>query len=130
MATVAVANEVSLDSENIVEFTVSVGDKLQLCPPIARPAITFSKDQSDKKKYRKGFIVLNDKLGEFTAEDGDCVIYQHNKSGKQIIQYASAGIGEMSYYAIIDGITVHDHASIYQGGPAFATYYAEVPKEE
>ncbi len=124
--------EVNLDSENIVEFTVSIGDKIRLCPPIAQPAIEFTADQlSEKPDHRlKGFTILNDKLGEFTGEDGDCVIYYHTKSGRQIIQYNSMGIGYKVYYAIVDGIIVHDHASIHEGGPAFATYYAETPREE
>ena len=122
------STEINLDSENIVEFTVSVGDTIKLCPPPSYPPMSFT--NTDTGKYLKGFLIMRPDLGKFTGSLGDCVKYKHDKSGKQIIQFASRGLGEKYFYAIVSGITVHDHASIAQGGPAFATYFADVPAEQ
>ena len=122
------STEINLDSENIVEFTVSVGDTIKLCPPPSYPPMSFT--NTDTEKYLKGFLIMRPGLGKFTGSLGDCVKYKHDKSGKQIIQFASRGLGEKYFYAIVSGITVHDHASIAQGGPAFATYFADVPAEQ
>ena len=124
------SSEINIDSENVVEFTTAVGDSLKLCPPVAYPPIEFD-STLDSEYYRRGFIVLRPDLGKFVKNEGNmCVKYRHDKSGKQVIQYASQGLGEKHFYAIIAGITIHDHASIAQGGPAFATYFADVPTEE
>ena len=128
---VLTADSINLDAENVVEFTISVGDTIRLCPPAAYLAVSFTAEQEALvTQYLNGFIILNPDLGEFTEAEGMCVKYKHNKSGKQIIQYASKGLGEKYFYAIVSVITVNDHASIHQGGPAFATYYAETPTEE
>lgn len=125
------SDEINLDGENLVEFVVTVGDLIQICPPVVYPPIPFISGQTAQPtQYMNGFIILKPELGEFEASDGNCVKYRHKKSGKQIIQYASQGLGEKYFYAVVAGITVHDHASIAQGGPAYATYYADVPTEE
>ncbi len=125
------SDTINLDGENVIEFVVTIGDLLQLCPPVAYPPVPFTSEQEGlSKQYKNGFIILKPELGEFVGEDGDCVKYRHKKSGKQIIQFASQGLGEKYIYAVVAGITVHDHASIAQGGPAYATYYADVPTEE
>jgi len=119
---------INLDGENVVKFTTRVGDTIQLCPPIAYPA--YSDVVGAKEAL--GFVLLDKNLGDFEGKaDGSnmCVKYKHKISGKQIIQYISAGLGEKSFYVILDGIQVHDHGSIFQGGPAFATYYAEAVPE-
>ncbi|HEC64043.1 hypothetical protein LCGC14_0717000 [marine sediment metagenome] len=122
------STEINLDSENVVEFTVSVGDTIKLCPPPSYPPMGFT--NKDTTQYLKGFLILRPDLGKFTGLLGACVKYKHEKSGKQIIQFASRGLGEKYFYAIVAGITVHDHASIAQGGPAFATYFSDVPAEQ
>ena len=130
------STEINLDSENVVEFTVSVNDLIKLCPPPSYPTMEFTEVQkaltndTGKLQYLKGFIVLRPDLGGFEGSSGDCVKYRHEKSGKQVIQFASRGLGEKYFYVIVAGITVHDHASIAQGGPAFATYFADVPSEQ
>lgn len=126
--------DVDIDSQNVLSFAMSVGDRVKLCGPVNYPPVIFPDDPAyDAKYYLNGFIVLNQDLGEFEGSPTGsnlCVYYRHKQSGRQIIQYASEGLGQMSFYAILEGITVHDHASIPQGGPAFATYWAESREEE
>ena len=127
------ASTVNVDSQNVISFALSVGDKIKLCAPVNYPPVTFpTNPEYAPEYYLRGFIVLNKELGQFEGSpDGSnlCVYYKHKKSGRQIIQYSSVGLGETTFYAIVEAITVHDHASIPQGGPAFATYYAELPED-
>jgi len=123
-------SELNLHSENVVRFTASVGDLIRLCPPVVYPPEGKPSDDSPATQYLAGFTILKPDLGEFEgmfSGSNMCVKYRHKKSGKQIIQFASIGLGDVKFYAVIDGITIHDHASIPQGGPAFATYYVEPP---
>ena len=125
-------SNINLNSENIIRFTCSVGDKLKICQPISYPPVDFAED-ADPDHYLAGFIVLDQTLGKFDGmADGSnmCVYYVHEYSGQQIIQYSSKGLGSKQFYLVLDGMTVHDHASIPQGGPAYATYYAQSPEEE
>jgi len=128
----------NVDSQSsIVSFTIGVGDKVKLCAPVNYLPASFPTD-SDPEKYNSnyylnGFIVLNQELGKFTGavEGSDmCVYYQHLKSGRQIIQYCSNSLGLRNFYAILEGITVHRHDSVAQGGPAFATYWSGQRSEE
>jgi len=117
--------DVELDSQNIIKFTASVGDKLKICAPGHHlPAPKPSDVEADN--YLNGFILSDDNIGVFEGESGRCIFYRHNRSGLQIIRYVSTGLGDTEFYAVIEGIVVHDHASVYQGGPAYATYYAQV----
>lgn len=116
--------EINLDGENVIKFTIRVGDTIQLCPPIAYPPYKTL----NGTKELAGFKLLDEDLGDFegmSANSNMCVKYKHKISGKQIIQYISRGLGEKNFYAVLDGVLVHDHGSIFQGGPAFATYFAE-----
>lgn len=128
------ATDINIDSQNVVSFALSVGDRVKLCAPVNYPPVTFPDDPKyDAKYYLNGFIVLNQGFGEFEGTPTGsnlCVYYRHKKSGRQVIQYSSDALGETTFYAILEGITVHDHASIPQGGPAFATYWAEAREEE
>ncbi|KKN58608.1 hypothetical protein LCGC14_0550270 [marine sediment metagenome] len=127
----ATTGEINLDSANTMEFTVSVGDLIKLCSPPTYLPIPFTSKQSDREQYRNGFIILKPDLGKFEGASGNsCVKYRHTKSGRQVIQYTSQKLGEKHFYAIVSGITIHDHASVAQGGPAFATYFADVPSEQ
>lgn len=127
-------SNLNIDSQNTVSFALSVGDKVKLCAPVNYLPVSFpTGDAYDAKYYLNGFIILDQGIGEFEgtpAGSNLCVYYRHNKSGRQIIQYSSASLGETTFYAILEGITVHDHASIPQGGPAYATYWAETREEE
>jgi hypothetical protein len=117
------------DSENIVTFTVGVGDRVKITRPLGYPPVEYSSSLVlDEAEIYRVFRVINTDLGVFEggpAGDPMSVYYRHQKSGRQVIQYISDGLVMMYFYAILDGITVHDHASVPQGGPAFATYYSD-----
>jgi len=125
-------SNLNVDSQNVVSFTLSVGDKVKLCAPVHYPPVTFPSGY-DANYYLNGFIVLDQGIGKFEGVPPGsnlCVYYRHQKSGRQIIQYSSDALGDTTFYAILEGITVHDHASVPQGGPAYATYWAEAREEE
>ena len=114
---------VDIDSQNIVKFAASVGDKLKVCAPgHYLPAPKPTDVPADQ--YLNGFILSDTNIGSFEGESGRCIFYRHERSGLQIIRYISTGLGDVEFYAVVEGIVVHDHASVYQGGPAYATYYA------
>ena len=129
---------VPINSSNVVSFVASIGDTVKICRPVGYPphvlGINYEYTSSDTSI--NGFRILYTELGRFVDDDtlgvdDICIRYLHEKSGMQIIEYTAAGAAVTTkFYAILQGIMVHDHASIHQGGPAFATYYAEVPEEE
>lgn len=117
-----------MNQTEVTYFTLSVGESVKICPLIPDPPALEDSSTSDVTSVR-GFKLLDPSLGELSEAEGSdiCVIYKHNKSGRQIIEYPTAGLSNRVFYAVLTGILVHDHASIYEGGPAFATYFTEVP---
>ncbi len=129
----------SMTADNSSYFTAAVDDVVLVCRPQGYPPwagdTPSSAVKNDYEVY--GFKILNPELGKFIDTDSvtgssGCVKYLHEKSGKQIIQYTAAGAvnPDAAFFMIIQPVPVHDHASVYQGGPAFATYYAKTPQEE
>jgi len=116
---------VDIDSQNIIKFAASVGDKIKICAPSHHLPAPKPTDIPEDR-YLNGFILFDRYIGAFEGSSGRCIFYRHNKSGLQVIKYISTGLGDVEFYAVVEGITVHSHASVYQGGPAYATYYAEV----
>lgn len=121
-------------SSNITTFTANIGDKVKIYRPVGYPAYPDGKEKDPPEKTETsclGFSIGDENVGKFVDfdaldyEDG-YVIYQHDKSGKQVISYKSHALVDITFYIVIQGIVVHDHASIVEGGPAFATYYTEV----
>lgn len=119
-------------------FAANVGDVIRIRRPVGYPHRGAGSGESEKKYECLGFKIMNEDLGhfvrteneEYTPDNSLCVYYKHEKSGKQVIQYnANGGLKPIVFYITIQGITVHDHGSIHMGGPAYATYYAEVPEE-
>ena len=112
-------------SENVTTFTCAVGDKMRLCRPVGhKPAL--DPEGVAETTHLNGFRVVYPELGEFEGKDGDnCVFYRHKKSGRQVVEFLSVALGLRYFYLILEGIVVHDHASIPQGGPAYATYFSE-----
>ena len=103
-----------------------VGDTVLLTRPLYYKGI----EQGDNPKETiNGFRIIYPELGEFvdysTDEGKSWVKYQHNKSGQQIIEFVSHDLGVTTFSCIIQGVTVHDHASVDMGGPAYATYYSD-----
>jgi hypothetical protein len=134
MATSITSSYVGPDSQNVVTFTIGVGDTVRLCPPVNYLPVSFPEDPEkyDPNYFLNGFIVLDHSLGKLSVATGSnmCVYYTHNKSGRQIIQYCSDSLGLRNFYAILEGVVVHKHDSIAQGGPAFATYWSGLAPEE
>lgn len=137
--------EVRLNSPNVTTFTVSVGDIVKISrpvgyPPFANMSVAISNDGSDSESLKTeyelyGFKILDKTLGKFVKLadtnliDG-FVYYNHTKSGRQIVRYKSKTIIDTLFYIVVQGVQIHDHASIYQGGPAFATYWAETSNRQ
>lgn len=125
-------------SNSTPTFVASVGDTIKINRPVGYPPYPHDarpETSSPNESEAWGFKIGDTKLGKFvrTGEvnwDSGFVYYKHEKSGRQVIEYISNGLQIVSFYIIVSGIQVHDHASIYQGGPAFATYYAETPRGE
>ncbi|RLB84882.1 MAG: hypothetical protein DRH15_04200 [Deltaproteobacteria bacterium] len=117
-------------AKNTSYLTCTVGDRVKLIHPLGHPPTEFSGDKPETQ-YLKGFIILKPELGEFEGyDDKGYVYYRHKHSGRQIIKYVSEGLGSFEFYLVVEGIVVHDHASVAMGGPAFATYYSEHRQEE
>ena len=129
--------DLRLNSPNVTTFTASIGDVIKITRPVGYPTYPPGKAPTDvpSGEYEAyGFKILDQNLGKFIRLDevtlkSGCVYYEHLKSGRQIIRYKSKSLTDTLFYIIVQGIQIHDHASIYQGGPAFATYYAELPAD-
>jgi hypothetical protein len=137
MATATNISVSNINPATTTWFTASIGDTIRLCRPAGYPPWPTDNAPTniDSTEYeRVGFKLLEPYCGKFidiTNPNDTCVLYKHEKSGKQIIAYYAGGaIVPITFYAIVQGILVHDHASVYMGGPAYATYYADTPAEE
>lgn len=129
--------DLRLNSPNVTTFVASTGDVIKITRPLGYPAYAPGKAPAnvlpgDYEAF--GFTILDKLLGKFIrlkeiTLDSGFVYYQHLASGRQIIKYKSQNLTDTIFYIIVQGIQIHDHASIYQGGPAFATYYAELPED-
>jgi len=110
----------------------SVGDTLKIYRPLGYKGIKFIVENTDSEKQRFGFSILYPNLGKFVGDSGDestsasWVLYKHEKSGRQIIRFISNELGYNVFTLVVQGIPVHDHASIAMGGPAFGTYFTEL----
>ena len=134
--------EADIGNQNVTTFVANIGDVIRICRPLGYPFFPSNATDEDKASHTPsktaayGFYIMDTDLGKFTRldelkPDTACVYYLHEKSGRQIIRYiASGAVVRTEFYAIVQGITIHDHASVYTGGPAYATYYAELPEEE
>jgi hypothetical protein len=131
-------SDLRLNSPNVTTFTASVSDVIKITRPVGYPPYAPGKAPAEPttNEYESyGFKILDQNLGKFIRLDevdlnSGFVYYQHLKSGRQIIRYKSQTLTDTLFYIIVQGIQIHDHASIYQGGPAFATYWAETREEE
>jgi hypothetical protein len=129
--------DLRLNSPNVTTFTASIGDVIKITRPVGYPPYSPGKAPASPttNEYEAyGFKILDQNLGKFIRTDeitskSGFVYYEHEKSGRQIIKYKSQSLTDTLLYIIVQGIQIHDHASIYQGGPAFATYYAELPAD-
>ena len=126
-------NQFQFKSNNVVSIIGSVGDRFKICQPLHYPPAKLNTYNNNEKISLAGFTLLDPTVGQFEGmveNSNMCVYYRHLRKGRQIIQYVSKLVGEYVFYIIIDGILVHDHSTIAQGGPAYATYYSRIPQEE
>lgn len=125
---------IELHGENVIKYTCSVGDKLKICQPVFYPPPSTNKDNEEDLEYELGgFRILYPDVGKFEGfakGSNMCIIYKHLLPDRQIIQYSSRVLGEHIFYIILDAVVVHDHSSVQQGGPAYATYYSRIPEEK
>lgn len=77
------------------------------------------------KTLYNGFFLENELVGSLeVVKDCLAVIYTHKQPFSNIV-YFITNQRTMGVVNII-GVSVHDHSSIYQGGPAHGTYSSEV----
>ena len=68
--------------------------------------------------------------GDNDGSDGwNCVEYSHENYGTQVVEFIENMSRRRSYIQVEGNIPIHDHASIPQGGPAYATYYSEIEED-
>lgn len=128
--------------DNVTYFSCIVGERVLLHRPAGYKGIKFKYTEGPNINpktsvhidyYRYGFRILFPELGKFISDSNDVnrsyVIYLHEKSGEQIIEFVSDELGSFKFYVVIQGITLHDHASIAMGGPAYATYFTKQNQE-
>lgn len=70
-----------------------------------------------------GFGLEDGTVGELKPADSNefAVVYTHKRPEKNYI-YFFALTGEMGVISVV-AVPIHDHSSIVQGGPAYATYF-------
>jgi len=97
----------------------AVGHTLRITRPLGYPPV--------KDAENGGFRILYPKLGSFINIDSTGYVdYLHENSGTQVIEYISNSLGHYIFSLVIQGVLVHDHASMSMGGPAFATYFSDI----
>lgn len=118
-------NQYDEDDAGVVTGRCVPGDKLKICH-----SPFYNKHTTDLENEVNGFSLQNDTIGrlEKDGENIDCVYYYHDKAGIQVIIFRE-GRANIIGSLTLEGIAVHDHATVTAGGPAFATYYSG-PQEE
>jgi len=113
------------DKMGVVTGRCLPGDKLKICH-----SPFYNKPAEDRENEVNGFSLQDTLLGrlEIDDENVDCVYYYHDNSGVQVIKFRE-GRANVVGALTLEGIAVHDHATVAAGGPAYATYYSS-PQEE
>jgi len=118
-------NQYDEDEPGVITGRCLPGDKIKICH-----SPFYNKPADDLENEMNGFSLQDDTLGrlEIDGENVDCVYYYHDKSGIQVIKFREGRSSVMGSLTL-EGIAVHDHATVTAGGPAYATYYSG-PQEE
>lgn len=116
--------------DKLIDNTGALGQVVIDCPVGERVRIChnlFHQGVDDADKVR-GFRLSNDEIGELSevSDSWNCVNYFQKNAGVQVIEFIEDMSRNVSYIQISGNLQVHDHASIPQGGPAYATYYSEI----
>lgn len=112
-------------SLGITVFECTVGDTIEVC----HSKLVMAHEGEDRVR---GFKMSEPDMGNLVenSDKSNCVDYTHTKAGKQVLEFKERYLSKLSYIEIAGSIRVHDHSSIPQGGPAYATYYSEIEEEE
>lgn len=82
-----------------------------------------------EKTLMNGYSVENDIVGHLELmDDGISIRYVHEKPYPNRIFYHPV-VSEDVYVISIVAVTVHDHSSMSQGGPAYGTYFTDYTPE-
>jgi hypothetical protein len=120
--------------EGNMSVHMGVGQKIRIEIPVITTGAILSGHFATKettidiggstKSVTNGFFLDNDLVGSLIAVPNcPAVIYTHKQPYSNTIYFKGTG-DKMATIDII-GASVHDHTSIYQGGPAHGTYSSE-----
>lgn len=116
-------------------ITMKTGTKIKILVPFDKIKGQSWFASQDKNKYfngklRKdlvrGFLSENPDIGTITKTDNNeelAVTYEHLRDAENRVWFFAA-TGETAV-CDISRIPIHDHATISQGGPAYATYWSD-----
>lgn len=88
-------------------------------------------DPKTLPELKKGFTVADPEVGTLRIPSGEeyknklAVIYDHKQPYTNKI-YFYGSTGRKALVTIVS-VSIHDHSSIVQGGPAYGTYYRDKP---
>lgn len=116
-------------------ITMKTGTKVKIVVPFDKiKGQSWFASQETKRFFNgkprddlvRGFLSENTDVGIITPTDNNeelAVIYQHLRDAENRIWFFAA-TGETAV-CDITRIPIHDHATISQGGPAYATYWSD-----
>ena len=119
-------NQYDEDDAGVVTGRCHPGDKIKICH-----SPFYNKPTKDLENEMNGFSLQDTTIGRLEKITGevDCVYYYHDKAGIQVIKFRE-GRANVIGSLTLEGIAVHDHATVTAGGPAYATYYSGSQGEE
>ena len=72
-----------------------------------------------------GWVVEDSDVGLIEADQGKpAVLYTHKKPEKNALYFFNQR-GSLKSAVYVVSVPIHDHSSIVQGGPAYATYFSD-----
>lgn len=85
----------------------------------------------EERELVRGFVTEDESIGtvEAVPTSQNCVVKYRQLSSRENRVYFYADTGEIQTISIVH-VPIHDHSTIFQGGPAYGTYFAEVQDED
>jgi len=115
---------ISLDIGAELEFKVSFGDGKGAFPiGLFLEEDIYKYNGREYKLFNKGFALEDTEVGVlYDITDSEClaVMYKHNQPKNNTVWFFASD-GRISKVDIIN-VPIHDHSTVYQGGPALGTY--------
>ena len=92
-------------------------------PGYDAPSSMFPDKDSAELELVNGFLLEDTDVGKIAASDKNAlsIIYTHMKPAENTIWWFAL-TQEQSFINIIS-VPIHDHSSVFQGGPAYGTYF-------